>query len=234
VVNVVQIGPRLDVRDLVQPERTALLELLTGLDLEDWAARTVCPGWAVRDVVTHLVHDDLRRLSRTRDRYRAGPAPQPGDLDALGEGVWWAGVDPAPVWLDLAREYTESWTHQQQIRDAVGRPGLTEAAYLDPVVDTFVRALPMTYADVPAVPGAVVVIVVDDGRLTWSLHNRRDGWTLQPGAAADPTARIGIPVDTLWRLTTGGITPATAAANTRINGNDELGRRALSIVSVIR
>ncbi len=30
---------------------------------------------------------------------------------------------PAPVWLDLAREHTEGRTHQQQIRDAVGRPG---------------------------------------------------------------------------------------------------------------
>src|SRR3954471_1295758 len=79
VVDVAQIGPSIDVRGLVQPERTALLELLTGLDLEDWAARTVCPGWAVRDVVTHLLHDDLRRLCRTRDRYVAGPAPEPGE-----------------------------------------------------------------------------------------------------------------------------------------------------------
>ncbi len=38
------------------------------------------------------------------------------DRQALGEGVSWAGVDPAPVWLDLAREYAESWSHQQPSR----------------------------------------------------------------------------------------------------------------------
>jgi hypothetical protein len=44
------------------------------------------------------------------------------DLDALGEPVSWAGPDPAPLWLDCARDFTEYWVHQQQIRDATGRP----------------------------------------------------------------------------------------------------------------
>ena len=46
-------------------------------------------------------------------------------LDPYADGgpVEWAGPEPAPVWLDLAREYTERWHHQQQIRDAVGKPG---------------------------------------------------------------------------------------------------------------
>jgi hypothetical protein len=38
--------------------------------------------------------------------------------------VDWAGPDPAPVWFDLAREFAERWHHQQQIRDATGRPPL--------------------------------------------------------------------------------------------------------------
>ncbi len=40
------------------------------------------------------------------------------DPDALGVPVDWAGPERAPVWLDLAREYTERWHHQQHIRDA--------------------------------------------------------------------------------------------------------------------
>jgi uncharacterized protein (TIGR03083 family) len=45
------------------------------------------------------------------------------DLDAAGGPVQWAtGSDPAPVWLDVAREYMERYVHQQQIRDATGRP----------------------------------------------------------------------------------------------------------------
>jgi hypothetical protein len=42
---------------------------------------------------------------------------------ALEGRVSWVGPDPVPNWLDVAREYTERWTHQQQIRDAVGMPG---------------------------------------------------------------------------------------------------------------
>lgn len=44
------------------------------------------------------------------------------DLMAGDGVVTWAGPDQAPVWLDVAREYTERWVHQQQIRDAVRRP----------------------------------------------------------------------------------------------------------------
>ena len=36
--------------------------------------------------------------------------------------VNWAGPEPAPIWLDPAREYTERWVHQQHIRDAVRNP----------------------------------------------------------------------------------------------------------------
>ncbi len=43
------------------------------------------------------------------------------DMTALGMPVDWAGPEPAPVWLDVAREYTERWVHQQHIRDAVGK-----------------------------------------------------------------------------------------------------------------
>src|SRR5215213_8131587 len=64
------------------------------------------------------------------------------DLEAIGGPVDWVGPEPAPVWLDLAREYTERWVHQQQIRDAVGRPGLQEPEWFAPVLATFVQGLP--------------------------------------------------------------------------------------------
>ena len=56
------------------------------------------------------------------------------DMTALGMPVDWAGPEPAPVWLDVAREYTERWVHQQHIRDAVGRPGLKERRWFAPVI----------------------------------------------------------------------------------------------------
>ena len=47
------------------------------------------------------------------------------DLEAIGGPVSWAGPDSSPVWFDIAREFTERWHHQQQIRDATGQPPLT-------------------------------------------------------------------------------------------------------------
>ena len=65
------------------------------------------------------------------------------DLDATGGPVQWAtGSDPAPVWLDVAREYMERYVHQQQIRDATRRPPLG-AAFTGPVLaDRGARAAP--------------------------------------------------------------------------------------------
>ena len=38
-------------------------------------------------------------------------------------GVSWAGEATSPNWFDTARELTERWHHQQQIRLATDRPG---------------------------------------------------------------------------------------------------------------
>jgi argininosuccinate synthase len=54
------------------------------------------------------------------------------DLDALGDGVSWAGATPAPAWLDAARDFSEYWTHHEQICDATGQPE-TGQEYLGPV-----------------------------------------------------------------------------------------------------
>jgi hypothetical protein len=58
------------------------------------------------------------------------------DLKAIGGPVSWAGPDPASVWFDIAREFTEPWHHQQQIRDATGQPPLYDPYFLSPVLDT--------------------------------------------------------------------------------------------------
>jgi uncharacterized protein (TIGR03083 family) len=91
------------------------------------------------------------------------------DLDALGASVRWAGPGPHPYWLDAARDFSEYWSHYQQICDATGRTGLTDPHYLGPVLDTFLRALPHTLRDVPAPEGTVLqVIVTGPGGRAWT------------------------------------------------------------------
>src|ERR687891_1863965 len=87
-----------EVLELLDEERAELLALLRSLDDADRAAPTACPGWSVHDVALHLLDDDLRLLSRWRDRYE----------DAELEGDGWDGLVAAlneanDVWVAAAR-----------------------------------------------------------------------------------------------------------------------------------
>src|SRR5216684_3193868 len=68
-------------------------------------------------------------------------------------GVSWAGEDKSANWFDTAREFTERWHHQQQIRLAVNKPGIMTREFYFPVLDCFMRGLPHAYRDVPAKSG---------------------------------------------------------------------------------
>jgi uncharacterized protein (TIGR03083 family) len=156
------------------------------------------------------------------------------DLSALGEPVSWAGPAAAPAWLDAARDFSEYWTHHQQICEATGTAGLTSPEYLGPVIDTFMRALPHTLRHASAPDGTVVqVTVTGPGGGDWSCARGRDRWRLQRALAGQPTARVELDADTAWRLCTRGITPGQAARHARIDGDQHLAAAALQVVSII-
>jgi uncharacterized protein (TIGR03083 family) len=281
VVMVSQLGPAIDVRTTFRHERDLLIDLLRKLDKPEWTAATVCPGWSVRDVAAHLLHDDFRRLSRTRDGVQ-GPVPAAdeslptflnrandrwveetrflsprllidlltctgqllhrmwadADLDQLGEGVWWTGVDAAPIWLDVARDYSEDWIHHQQIRDTVERPGLGSPEFFDPLLDTLMRALPKTYESLHAEDGATVLVVLNDQNrsLSWSLvWDIGRGWTLYPGTHPSlARAQVILPADTFWRLATGSLPRQQAVERSTVTGDQRLAHHLFEVVSVVR
>jgi len=67
--------------------------------------------------------------------------------------VAWAGEGQSLNWFHIAREYTEKWHHQQQIREAVNKSGLMNYELFHPCIDTFMRGLPHTYRNVAANTG---------------------------------------------------------------------------------
>ena len=156
------------------------------------------------------------------------------DLGTLGESVSWAGPGPAPVWLDAARDFSEYWTHHQQICDATARTGLTDAEYLGPVIDTFLRALPHTLRGLAAPAGTSLhVVVTGPGGGQWSCTRDPSRWRLHRQPHPQPAARLELDADTTWRLCTRGITPERAAGHARIDGDRRLAAAALQIVSII-
>lgn len=156
------------------------------------------------------------------------------DLTALGGRVSWAGPGPAPVWLDVAREYTERWMHQQHIRDAVGKPGFTEDRFFAPVLATFVHALPHTFHDTDALPGTMVQLHIEgDAGGDWAVVRERDKWTLYAGAAEKPNARVDLDQSVAWRLFTKGMTAEEAESASQFAGDRHLGLRVLDAVAII-
>src|SRR6266581_1248148 len=156
------------------------------------------------------------------------------DPFAMGDPVSWAGPAPAPVWLDIAREYTERWMHQQQIRDAVGKPGLKERKFFHPVLDAFVRALPHTYRDVPVADTTVIKLVVTgEAGDTWYLVGEANNWSLYKEVESSPTTIVTMDQETCWRRFTKGMRKEQARANTTIEGDEKLGEKMLDTISII-
>lgn len=151
-----------------------------------------------------------------------------------GNPVSWAGPDPAPIWLDLAREYTERWHHQQHIRDATGKPGLKEPRFLSPVLDAFVRALPYTYRDVTAPEGcSLTLALTGDSGSEWTIRREGNKWTLFVGGNEASHAQVCVEQDDAWRLFTRGIDPEEVKARSEIHGDKELGLHVFEMVSII-
>jgi uncharacterized protein (TIGR03083 family) len=156
------------------------------------------------------------------------------DPFAVGGPVDWAGEEPAPVWLDLAREYTERWHHQQQIRDATGRPGLYEPHLFAPVLDAFVRALPHTFRNVAAEEGTLVqVTILGPAGGEWLLRRSATTWTLLLGSDSTAATHVTLAGEDAWKIFTRGIRPDEALRRAEIRGNATLGAQVLKMVSVI-
>ena len=156
------------------------------------------------------------------------------DPFSIGGAVSWVGPEPAPVWLDLAREYTERWHHQQHIRDAVGQPDLKQPRYFSPVLASFVRALPKTFHKTFADDNTTVTLTItgkSGGR--WSISKESKGWNLFSGAPAEPNSEIIIDQETAWRLFTRGISQAMAQEKAQIKGDKSLGFKVFEMVSII-
>ena len=149
-------------------------------------------------------------------------------------GVAWAGEEQSPTWFDIGREYTERWLHQQQIREAVGAPGLTSRQWLSPALDIFVRALPFSYREVVADPHMRVELRIGgEAGGSWTLAPSPGSWRLFVGAVPDPTTLVSLDQDTAWKLFSKALSPAQARREIRIVGDSKLGEPILRTLAVM-
>jgi uncharacterized protein (TIGR03083 family) len=152
------------------------------------------------------------------------PAPFP---------VAWAGDRVSPNWFHIAREYTEKWHHQQQIRDAVNRPGIMSRLYYYPVLDTFMMALPYTYRHTDADKQTVVqVSITGEAGGNWFLV-KREKWELHRDNKLPVAAHTTIDGNIAWKLFTKSLRKISVMHAVSVTGDRQLGETVLGMVSVM-
>src|SRR5215510_4920652 len=147
--------------------------------------------------------------------------------------VTWAGEETSLNWFDTARELTERWHHQQQIRLATNRPGLMTPDLYHPVLDCFMRGMPHHLRDIEAPAGtALLVEITGECGGSWYLSKGSTGWSLAKPSSGDFAAQVVIPQELAWRLFTKGIDRDLAREQIDIRGNRSLGERVLYLTAI--
>jgi uncharacterized protein (TIGR03083 family) len=156
------------------------------------------------------------------------------DPYAMGGPVSWIGPEPVPVWVDMAREYTERWHHQQHIREAVDQPRLLQPRYMAPILETFVLAAPRTFRSASASEGTSVTLTIKgESGGEWSVRQEDGDWRLYQGALEQPDAGVLIEQEIAWRLFTRGLSQDVAVRQMNFTGDRTLGMIVLDMVSII-
>jgi uncharacterized protein (TIGR03083 family) len=166
--------------DLLDSCWSSIVALCADLTPEQWDAPTECPGWSVRDNVSHLIAIENRLLGLPDDppltdypphvknevgRFnensielrRALPGPEVlaefsavttkrlQQLRALSdeelERVGWSPIGDIPYRQFMVVRLFDSWSHEQDIRRALDRPGNLSGAVVDTVLAWHARSL---------------------------------------------------------------------------------------------
>jgi uncharacterized protein (TIGR03083 family) len=180
-------------------------------------------------VLIHLMKDACEQSARFHE-----------SLDPFAPAAFavsWAGEEKSLNWFDTARELTERWHHQQQIRLATNRPGIMTPELYHPVLDCFVRGLPNAYRDyrvIDAPIGTMLLLEISgDCGGRWILARRSMGWGLATLSEGGFASRVKMPQELAWRVFTKGIARDLALSQIQVEGNRSLGEHVLQLTAIV-
>jgi uncharacterized protein (TIGR03083 family) len=189
----------------------------------DWvrASKRLSPG------VLQLLHQATGSLTSA---YYESLAP----WDEAIFAVDWAGESKSYNWMHLAREYTEKWHHQQQIREAVDKPGIMTRDFFFPMIATYFMALPHTFRDITAPDGKLVTTIVS-GKVggQWHLERQNSQWMLTDKPDREPDAVVKIAPELAWKLFSKNVRPDEIKDQIKVVGDKMLATQVLQMVSVM-
>jgi uncharacterized protein (TIGR03083 family) len=149
-------------------------------------------------------------------------------------GVSWAGEMSSLNWFDTARELTERWHHQQQIRLATGREGAMTRELYHPVLDCFLRGLPHALRNLEASEGtSVLVKVAGECGGAWAVTRAASGWQMARQWPQQTACRVTIPQEIAWRVFTKGIDRRAVEEVAAVEGDRRLADAVLGLTAIV-
>lgn len=216
-----------NLRDRYQGERPVinsyqdLLDYLNQLNAE-WVQ-------AMKRVSPEMLIDLLKHTGKPFYEYYASLNPY-----ANAEySVAWAGENQSPNWMHIAREYTEKFLHQQQIRDAINKQGIMTKDYYLPFLEVCMYALPHTLRNTEADKGSILkMAVVGAVSGEWYVKYNGKQWVrIESPLQVEPVSEISIEYYASWKLFSKSLRPKDLSDKIMIKGNHELGEKAVEMVS---
>ncbi|MHB0929642.1 MAG: hypothetical protein ACYC3W_12200 [Candidatus Nanopelagicales bacterium] len=157
-------------------------------------------------------------------------------LDPFGKArfpVSWAGEESSRNWFDIAREYTERWHHQMQIREALGKEPLYQKELYYPVLDTFMQALPYHYKNIEKEDGYTLGIeIVGESGGIWFLEWNKEERLLKYEVKKKPNTIVKIDQEVAWKIFTQW-NNLNLGNKVIISGDKEVGEHVLSMTCII-
>lgn len=149
--------------------------------------------------------------------------------------VAWAGEEVSTNAFDIAREYTERWHHQQQIRDAIGDTStlMTKGLY-KPLLDIFMFAWPYTLNKIEIPEGTVIkTVITGEGGGEWTVVKKNEWTFCASGENPTPDAETLIEGDIAWKLFTKSFRKEDIEGKFEIKGDEKSGSIVLEMISVM-
>lgn len=148
--------------------------------------------------------------------------------------VQWGGKEHSENWFDIAREYSERWLHQQQIRQAINDHKLLAPEFYHPFLQTVMQALPFTYQKIMAPIGSTIKVeIVGPAGGSWTIIKYENFWSFTEEEVITPDALVYIDQQIAWLLFSKGIETMDAAQYYQLHGDRELGSHVLKMTSLI-
>ncbi|MEU6661564.1 maleylpyruvate isomerase family mycothiol-dependent enzyme [Streptomyces sp. NPDC046821] len=253
----------------------AISELVTPLVEGEWNRATPCPGWSVRDIVSHVIGVDCEMLGDPRPihtlprdlyhvktdaqryhevqvdvrRHHTSPEMvseleytiirrnrqlrnESREPDTIVRGP--RGVEET-LEYSMRRRAFDIWVHEQDLRQALNKPGNLDSPGAHVTRDMLLAVLPKVVAkDAAAPPNSAIVIDVH-GPIEFLRTVRVDAegrGTIDGAPSLGPAVTLSLDWETFVRLACGRISPEGAQDRLKIEGDPELAAAILNAMAV--